>query len=880
MTTGNRFVCARVCLLLAAVTGTIIVAPARALPAPARIEKITVELTFPDSVSVRPMGEYDLLDLPGTGCHLYARAGMPLLPVRYARAALPAGSKVIAVSTRRVARQRLPGAYNVYPSQPSVPLSRLGNVPFVPGREEIYALDEKYPAAPVEYIRTGTIRGHDIALLKVYPLQIVPAKGEVWLTTAMRIEIWCRRPLRPPARRADARDADLIRSLVVNPDDVPPAPALLSPTDPNDVRYLIITDTAFVDEFQPLADWRTRCGVPAEIITTATIYATYPGFDEQKKIQNCIRDYMLNKGLLYVLLGGDDDFVPDRDCYVRVESEEPLSSSAEYTEPQMPSDIYYSCLDDDDWDDNGNGRFGETNWGEPVIDTVDMEPDVYVGRASVRTEADVTAFVNKVLAYEKNPPATNFAERFLLTGVRLWNLYYGGDIPPGYDHEPVSDAEIKCDILYNDSVSPYWSSCVRHRFYDTKTEFDTSTAGDYDVTAAHFVNKISEGYNITYIATHGWMYLCSMETGGSFTTTHAGQCTNSDRPGIFYTIACLTSHFDNYDPCLGEAFIRNPNGGMSAYMGCSRYGFGKDDQTLGTSMRFGCEFMRQLLDEDRTILGDAFAWHKEAFAIEAEEMYGNAARWLEFGFNLLGDPAMPVWTADPATFSPALPEMIATGSHLFTVEAGVAGATVCCWKGTEVYDYDDTDASGTYQQTIEPTTPGTMLVTITKHNYVPFERSVTVLDAAGDSDADSLLDGWEMQIVNHDLSDPIITVADVDPDDDYDGDGSSNREEALTGTDPTDPDSRFAVIAIGPGSVEITWTTVYGNTYIVQYWDGTADGLFGPSPAWTDIPESQVTENDGGPGDEGTESWTDDGTSSAGTSTTGNRYYRIRLAGD
>ena len=77
-------------------------------------------------------------------------------------------------------------------------------------------------------------------------------------------------------------------------------------------------------------------------------------------------------------------------------------------------------------------------------------------------------------------------------------------------------------------------------------------------------------------------------------------------------------------------------------------------------------------------------------------------------------------------------------------------------------------------------------------------------------------------------------------------------------------------------STRSTWTTRHGVTYVVQYSDGTASGTYDPAGSWTDIPESQVTELDGSPGDEGTESWTDDGTSSAGSSTTGSRFYRVR----
>jgi outer membrane protein assembly factor BamB len=80
----------------------------------------------------------------------------------------------------------------------------------------------------------------------------------------------------------------------------------------------------------------------------------------------------------------------------------------------------------------------------------------------------------------------------------------------------------------------------------------------------------------------------------------------------------------------------------------------------------------------------------------------------------------------------------------------------------------------------------------------------------------------------------------------------------------------------GQEQFTITWTTRYGVTYVVQYSDGTALGAYDPAANWTDIPQSQVTESDGSPGDEGTESWTDDGTSSAGVSTTGSRFYRVR----
>ncbi len=137
-----------------------------------------------------------------------------------------------------------------------------------------------------------------------------------------------------------------------------------------------------------------------------------------------------------------------------------------------------------------------------------------------------------------------------------------------------------------------------------------------------------------------------------------------------------------------------------------------------------------------------------------------------------------------------------------------------------------------------------------------------------DTDDDGLADGEEVRTYG---TDP--TKADSD------GDGASDGDEIAAGTDPNDPSSRFRITSIERGSTTITWATVHGRTYVVQFSDGTPSGAYDPGATWQDIAESLVTESDGSPGDQGTESWMDDGTSPAGFSTTRSRFYRVRLVG-
>jgi len=94
----------------------------------------------------------------------------------------------------------------------------------------------------------------------------------------------------------------------------------------------------------------------------------------------------------------------------------------------------------------------------------------------------------------------------------------------------------------------------------------------------------------------------------------------------------------------------------------------------------------------------------------------------------------------------------------------------------------------------------------------PFSVDNTSLDG----DNDKLPDAWEQLIVDADPDDEIDDVSGVLKDDDFDGDGKTNNEEYLAGTDPTDPESTF-IAAPGKGSWAISWESVAGKFYRVYY---------------------------------------------------------------
>ena len=92
-----------------------------------------------------------------------------------------------------------------------------------------------------------------------------------------------------------------------------------------------------------------------------------------------------------------------------------------------------------------------------------------------------------------------------------------------------------------------------------------------------------------------------------------------------------------------------------------------------------------------------------------------------------------------------------------------------------------------------------------------------------DADGNGLADAWERLHFGH---------TGVNPAADSDGDGLSNKEEYLAGTDPTDASSKLVITAYhttpyGTGA-DLTWQSVMSRCYVIQK---TTD--LG-SPAWLD----------------------------------------------
>lgn len=161
----------------------------------------------------------------------------------------------------------------------------------------------------------------------------------------------------------------------------------------------------------------------------------------------------------------------------------------------------------------------------------------------------------------------------------------------------------------------------------------------------------------------------------------------------------------------------------------------------------------------------------------------------------------------------------------------------CLWLGTNASGFSGAGIIGTVTLTLPSTANANSAYLIqlqhlsaSPNGLAVFTASVqnglvTLSDRSGSSWNDRIPDSWRLLHFGT-ISDP-ASAADADPD----GDGASNWQEYVAGTDPLNPASVFklqAAAKFGNSAFSLQWPSVAGKTYILQ-------SAASPSAAWTTI---------------------------------------------
>lgn len=222
-----------------------------------------------------------------------------------------------------------------------------------------------------------------------------------------------------------------------------------------------------------------------------------------------------------------------------------------------------------------------------------------------------------------------------------------------------------------------------------------------------------------------------------FNQTNVQNLTNQDEYPFVCSHACLTGEF-TVSECFGETWVKVADKGGIAFWGASNLSYWGEDDILEKRM------FQAAFEETCCALGNMT--DRALYLLYLHYSGGGMSKYYLDVYNLLGDPSLDLWTYPAESLDVTLPSSVNPGPNTveITVEDFAAqpvfGALVCLYKGTEVFETGYTDMTGQVTLYPNPLTPGQVEVTITAHNYLPFESWMEIEAAIGDVTKDGQID--------------------------------------------------------------------------------------------------------------------------------------------
>lgn len=340
-------------------------------------------------------------------------------------------------------------------------------------------------------------------------------------------------------------------------------------------KSLVIAPDVFIDELKPLKRFKDATVRPTTLLSLNDVYKNFNGVDKPEQIKRCIAHHEDEHGVRFVMLVGDVDQFPVRWRWWGYVGRNPDGTLAYNKEGDQRgwavSDLYYADLYKngtttfDDWDSNNNGLYGEIEFEPDPIDcffdcrtinndNIDFLPDVSVGRIPASTEAEVTAYVNKVIAYETatTPSETWFKTVGLYTGCWISTADDTKDeigtflTSKGFTVLPSSESQRIRYGHWHDPCPPDPAPCC-----EPPLNMPGTIVSDFD-SGLGFANYLGHG-NIWGWACLGFgtAQLNNLNNSGKLPVAFGGACDT----GMFARMARGDHYIDtnNVKHCKGEA---------------------------------------------------------------------------------------------------------------------------------------------------------------------------------------------------------------------------------------------------------------------------------------------------------------------------------------
>ena len=347
---------------------------------------------------------------------------------------------------------------------------------------------------------------------------------------------------------------------------------------------------------------------------------------------------------------------------------------------------------------NDYGNLCEGDLPYSQLDGDDLLPEVLVGRISVQSSSDISVIVAKTLAYEKatyiDGTGTGWYETAALIG----------------DPSSSGNSTIFTNMYIDDIMT-------NHGMNNVQTKY----SGNF---SSWMEDKLEDG--ALYFNYRGFVGV------SNFDNNDINDANNGYMNPFATVLTCGTGSFDEMDnDCVSEQMLRagtvsNPKGAVAAVatatwnthtlfnnivaMGMYDGIFSKNLMTTGAALANG-----------KLALLNTYPTHLD--------WVGAFTQWN----NLMGDPAIALWTDTPTTMIADHLQSISLGTNVLDVNVidsdgnPIENARVTLTKGSnEIFSSVLSDINGNATLHWESGTAGDATLTVTKENKIPYQDTINI----------------------------------------------------------------------------------------------------------------------------------------------------------
>lgn len=341
--------------------------------------------------------------------------------------------------------------------------------------------------------------------------------------------------------------------------------------------------------------------------------------------------------------------------------------------------------------ENLSGYGGGGDHYYTMLEGDDILADVHIGRVSVRSSSQLNTVVDKILNYEINPPMddTGWFGRAMLQG----------------------------DPSASGITTITTNQWLKSQLLDLGwTQVDTTWSGNF---VSEMFNAVGSGVSV--YGYRGYLGTSGISNG------HVEALTNGGRLPVALLPTCDSGSFVGSTTSRSEAWLRAANGGAIAAVGTA---------TLGTHTRYNnCYYLGtwdDLLNGSDHRIGVAHTSGKVAlyrgyFLAEPDVV----EIWSVWN-NVMGDGATEMWTGVPQYLTVDHPVQVSLGAQAVPLNVSHASSPLANsrvslyqassgWQGSAL-----TDGNGQVFINIPALEPGPVTITVTGHNFIPYQSGFTV----------------------------------------------------------------------------------------------------------------------------------------------------------